>query len=818
MSQEIEQLMLDRGAARGRSLLERMLNRGGAADTAAARDVTRRRVRAVADRIDEFVVEAYSGKPIRRAVAAPLLLGKDSAVCAYLALRGCVNGAVARLGLSTVARTIGAHLNDELVAAQFEDANPRLYQSIIANAAKRGASGDRVALAVRLAVRKFGLDLEGWGGPQRVQVGMTLAELALAELGDLVEVSVEPGKTWERQALGFTPAGAEWFAKYNEADALSRPLWMPTLTPPRPWAGFRGGGYPLNVLRPIPILARSYPAQRRAIEEGDMARVYGALNSIQDTPWAVNSAVLAAARRVWDSGVDFPGLPPREDQPIPEPPPEVHADVEGGDLRRAWRRRVSAIHRANVAARTERFTALRTIQSAAEMARATRFYYPHRLDFRGRAYPVCSGLNPQGDDLARSLLHFADGLPLGEHGEKWLAIHGANCYGVDKVTFAQRQVWAYEHTARVIAIADDPLADLWWTEADKPWCFLAWCFEWAAFWDHANREAHGMAGGRPFLSHLPIALDGSCNGIQHFSAMLRDPVGGAAVNLVPADQPQDIYEAVAAQVREALNEVVGKFGHRDHDFAYGWYRFGVDRKITKRAVMVLPYGGTFKSCLGYVGDAVREKIAAGAENPFGDGLLKAIGYLARLVWAAIAEVVVGAREAMDWLQRVARIAAREDQPVSWVTPSGFPAHQEYRDVRERRVITRFRGSTVEVKQLEPGEKLDRAKQASSIAPNFVHSLDASAMMLTVNAAVAAGIKHFAMIHDSYGTHAGRTEDLARILRAEFVRMYEDHDVLAELRASVAAALPPDKAAELPEPPAQGSLKLREVLDSQYFFA
>ena len=49
-----------------------------------------------------------------------------------------------------------------------------------------------------------------------------------------------------------------------------------------------------------------------------------------------------------------------------------------------------------------------------------------------------------------------------------------------------------------------------------------------------------------------FALDGTCNGLQHYSAMLRDPVGGAAVNLRPSDTPADIYQTVADWVTDAL--------------------------------------------------------------------------------------------------------------------------------------------------------------------------------------------------------------------------------------------------------------------------
>jgi DNA-directed RNA polymerase len=41
-----------------------------------------------------------------------------------------------------------------------------------------------------------------------------------------------------------------------------------------------------------------------------------------------------------------------------------------------------------------------------------------------------------------------------------------------------------------------------WTEADQPWLFLAACLEWKRY----KEEGYGM------ISHLPISMDGSCNG------------------------------------------------------------------------------------------------------------------------------------------------------------------------------------------------------------------------------------------------------------------------------------------------------------------
>ena len=49
-------------------------------------------------------------------------------------------------------------------------------------------------------------------------------------------------------------------------------------------------------------------------------------------------------------------------------------------------------------------------------------YFPHNLDFRGRAYPMHPHLQHLGNDLCRGLLEFAQGKPLGQEGLGWLFV------------------------------------------------------------------------------------------------------------------------------------------------------------------------------------------------------------------------------------------------------------------------------------------------------------------------------------------------------------------------------------------------------------
>ena len=49
-------------------------------------------------------------------------------------------------------------------------------------------------------------------------------------------------------------------------------------------------------------------------------------------------------------------------------------------------------------------------------------YFPHNVDFRGRAYTMHPHLNHLGADYCRGLLMFADSRPLGKRGLRWLRI------------------------------------------------------------------------------------------------------------------------------------------------------------------------------------------------------------------------------------------------------------------------------------------------------------------------------------------------------------------------------------------------------------
>ena len=66
--------------------------------------------------------------------------------------------------------------------------------------------------------------------------------------------------------------------------------------------------------------------------------------------------------------------------------------------------------------------------------------------------------------------------------------------------------------------------------------------------------------------------------------------------------------------------------------------------------------------------------------------------------------------------------------------------------------------------------------------------------------------------------ASRAERFRKIIREEFVRMYETHDVLAEVFAQARADLIRNTKRMPSAPPQYGALDLKKVLDAEFAFA
>ncbi|WP_337139511.1 DNA-directed RNA polymerase, partial [Staphylococcus aureus] len=77
------------------------------------------------------------------------------------------------------------------------------------------------------------------------------------------------------------------------------------------------------------------------------------------------------------------------------------------------------------------------------------------------------------------------------------------------------------------------------------------------------------------------------------------------------------------------------------------------------------------------------------------------------------------------------------------------------------------------------DKPDARKCAAAIAPNFVHSMDASHMMKVLWEMWNNGV-YMVSIHDSFGCAAAHAGLMHKVIRQKFVEMYEQCDPIQQL--------------------------------------
>ncbi|XP_022844750.1 DNA-directed RNA polymerase 2B, chloroplastic/mitochondrial-like isoform X4 [Olea europaea var. sylvestris] len=572
--------------------------------------------------------------------------------------------------------------------------------------------------------------------------------------------------------------------------------YMPMLVPPVKWTSYDRGAHlylPSYVMR-----THGARQQREAVKRAprkQLEPVFEALDTLGSTKWRVNKRVLWIIDRIWASGGCLGDLVDRNDIPLPEQP-----DTEDEAVLKKWKWKVKSIKKENRERHSQRCDIELKLAVARRMKEEEGFFYPHNLDFRGRAYPMHPHLNHLGSDICRGILEFAEGRPLGKLGLHWLKIHLANLFanGVDKLSHEGRISFIENHLDDIFDSADRPLeGKCWWLNAEDPFQCLAVCINLS--------EALRSPSPETTISHIPVHQDGSCNGLQHYAALGRDKLGAATVNLVAGEKPGDVYSGIAARVLEIMKSDAQKDPAVFPDALRARALVSqVDRKLVKQTVMTSVYGVTYIGARDQIKRRLKERDAIADDTE----LFSAACYAAKTTLTALGQMFESARSIMSWLGECAKIIASENQPVQWTTPLGLPVVQPYRKVGRHLVKTSLQILTLR----RETEKIMVKRQRTAFPPNFVHSLDGSHMMMTAVACKKAGL-NFAGVHDSYWTHACDVDKMNRILREKFVELYEA-PILENLLESFEQSFPSLSFPPLPE---RGDFDLKDVLESPYFF-
>ena len=435
-----------------------------------------------------------------------------------------------------------------------------------------------------------------------------------------------------------------------------------------------------------------------------------------------------------------------------------------------------------------------------------KFFFTYQYDFRSRIYPVQNHLHTQGTDTMKSVMMFKQGYPIPDkETERWFYIYGANQYGYDKELYDERIAKIKEIPYR--EYAKDPFSNLGWTEADSPFQFLAWCYEVVAYEDNPTE----------FLSHLPIGLDATCSGIQIYSGLLLDGEGALAVNVIGKIR-QDIYGKVATKVNQYLKEGdYNKFieyttadgtTHREN-IEHIANSLVVDRSLTKRNTMTQPYSVTKFGMYEQLKEELQSQVA-NKKLFLADDVWKVAKFLVTLNDRAIQEVVKGARIGQEFLKEVTKDLVKGGEYVRYFTPyRDFPVIQKIYKEKVNRVYTQLGYLSLRSET----DVIDSRKMVSGIAPNYIHSLDATLLaMVLMRLYNDYGIRDFHFIHDQYGVPITYVPILVKVIKECYVELFGINPLQHTL-AQLYKGEPKDVTEVM-----LNTFDLKEVLDSEYIFS
>jgi DNA-directed RNA polymerase, mitochondrial len=814
----------------------------------------------VSAKITEWIEENDTGGRGKRHKALPVLKQLDPDLLAFISLNSVFAGITKVNKLAAVQNLIGGQVEAEIIAARIAAANGAKVAKRVKDVIQRNGSGrQRSKIFKKLASEHLPNDDEG-GLTQdvKVRIAEPLLNAVLLGVPDLFEVvTLSVSKNKRETILRLTDEGVQLFASLRESMAWMQPIHRPMVVPPRPWADMNTGCYYEERAARTVKLVRTYDKGhkrllRQAIADGQMDYVLSAVNAIQETPWAINSPIVDLVRHCFEVGILGVGLPANCLMDIPEKVGDAAWEAMTPKQRKGHKITLAGIHERNRSVVSDQAVLLRDLETADELVKYHSFWLPHNLDFRGRVYPV-PHFSHQRQDHVKAMFQFAYGNPLGEYGAGWLSIHLANCGDFDKMSkasFDERLDWVAANELLILRIGKDPYATIDdWKQADSPFMFVAACM------DYYGWVQSGRSDG--YISHLAVALDGSNSGLQHYSAALRATDEAALVSLIPCDKPADLYQTVADQVRAEVEREAAE----GSEIARQVLEAGINRSIVKRNVMTFAYSseqfGFRQQLMDDLMRPINEEVFLGRRetNPYAmhrvnkdtgeigdlDGGFSASGYIAAKVWHAVTKTVTKATEGMDFFKRLAATLAHEKQPLIWTTPLGLPVVHRY-SVWETKTVEMFMfdrkvpvvdagskdriaGDGVSVlKRVQtnirtaPTDRIDKDKARSAVAPNVIHSMDGAHLMLTVLNAHEEGLTDFALIHDSFGTHAGSTHRFFQVIRESFVEMYSDYCPFEETIDFALSVLSPDGIEKLPPIPSKGDMGLTQVLDADYAFA
>lgn len=707
--------------------------------------------------------------------------------------------------LQDVLRNLGGVIETEAMIAAIEVRNKAYLDKTVEYLQKQGTTNLRHrSRTFNAAAEALKIEWENWSALERVHVGRHMMQAIYSTgLFQFVDHITEVRRIKPVQSLKPSEALAKHLQKALES-ARSVVRFPPMIVPPLPRTGITDGGYltPWYQLRAELVTLKTPRSVRKwvveGLAEGKALELKAAMTKAQEVPYRINKKVLgvlsaAIARGQGEFGTPRTAPAPKAEFPFDDVWDREKATPEDMQAFAEWKGKMHEWHT------NERTRAGQNAGMVAKLREMRRFkdyeaiYFPTFVDWRGRMY-FRSSLNPQSNDSVKGCIEFAEGKKLGERGLFWLKVHIANSAGFDKHLPDIKAQFVDDNMDMLMDFYNNPLE----VTAPDPDTTCTLYHALAAY-----VEAMEMEDPREYLCHVPVAMDATCSGLQHFSAMLRDEEGALHTNLKynGLDQKSDIYKHVG-QIADGLK------GKQTTDVVIRsyWEQYAITRGMSKRPVMTFVYGSTLMSTIDYIMEDMRVDgmpVIADEDGTVLYGHRKLVTPVAKAVRLGVQLTVPAAERGMKYLQSLVRAT---DYPVQWYNPVGMPVIN-WAEVREvKRISIRSMGRVDALASVVTGE-YDKRGAVSGIAPNFVHGMDSGHLCKVL----ANNTIRILPNHDSFATHPCDVDTLHASLRYEFVEMYKE-DLLTSLASNI---IMHENA--VVDTPIKGNFDLTEVLESPFMF-
>lgn len=739
-------------------------------------------------------------------------------------------------GLVALSGHILQTINSLLSLEQHRKSDPKLYAYMDYEFKKRGKRF--IESRKRKIARLKGFELDNIEA--RTKLGTQLIKIVMQSGCNLFQLvgarHTSYGSGREIHTVALSDDAMRLIGKHRESLVKNAFTYQPLVVPPnKPKSVRETGGY--KSLPPVKLVKKNNQHLKMIEDDFSVDGRFGdILDKIQNVPWQINTRVMSIMNTIIEDNLVDPSSSKNNPKLYGNIPYMDHLDVDEMIIKadygkldetgqfvelkdfKTWYKAKSEQQGLIDAIHGRRMGYLFALDVAKKFSKYREFYYTYQFDYRFRLYPLQQHLNPQMTGNIKALLQFANGQKLNKKGLRWLKIHGANCYGWDKAPYSERisNIEAMEDEIRAVAI--NPLLNLSsWTNADSPFEFLAFCF---SYNDYVNNP--------DALIHIPVALDAVCSGIQIYSGLLRDKAGAEAVNVINRYEVVDVADDVKRIVRGDIYNDVAVVANRlieegsyPKDISFKTsdgeektvstrievkgLKGKINRRLTKRNVMTTPYSVTDRGMFDQIKELLDEDEAN--DNVWWQGDKWIVAKLITVLnIQAIALVVEGATKGQHYIKEQTRSITREGGYLKWKSPIfDLPLIQKVTKFTEHRLRTEL--GTLVIKK--PTDTIHKQKMLSSIAPNFIHQLDAVLMYRTVERCMEDGVHNYWLIHDSYGVSPNDAEALSRNVRLSYKELFEQ-DILKDWTEQLGL--------EWDESVMINTLNLDDVIKSEYIFS